>query len=302
MVEGAPQAPGPVGPNSISPDAKIGTAPEDYSRQFLRTQSVLLRQGQLNFDTGVGYGIAQSNYPDVVNGTFVEGTFRRRLIYVPTQLRYGLTDRIQLFANVPVGYVENQQTVVGGYDIGSGRGGTGDTNLGFSYWLHQANGCAFHPDVILTLGATLPTAPASFLSAVSAPQASLGQGFWAGNWNLLFVQSYDPVTIFYSIGGRDVAARGVDNTKVQPGQQFIYQLGAGFAVNDRVTLSTIFTGYYITSTYLNDQRLAGSVLEPQYLRFAATVSRQTKIIEPFAMVGLTQESARSIIGINVTFR
>jgi len=282
-------------------DKKLGKAPVDYSRQFLRTQSVLLKQGQCQFDTGAAYATVESYFPTIVGGNLTQGFFHRRLGYVPAQIRYGLTDRAQLYVNCPVGYVCSQQSVLGSYSNYSGRGGTGDTNLGCSYWLRKSNGCPFDPDVIATVGMTIPTAPASFLSAFNTPQTSLGQGFWAATWNVLVVQSFDPVTIFYGVGGRQLFGKDVNGSYVQPGQQFTYQLGAGFAVNERVTFSASYFGYLISDTYLDHQRVVGSVLEPQYMRFAVTVSRTCRIIEPYVLIGTTADAARSIIGLNITF-
>ncbi|HTU26711.1 MAG TPA: hypothetical protein VMF30_14985 [Pirellulales bacterium] len=302
----ATESPSAVG-NAAAPgsqqgdDKKLGKAPIDYSRQFLRTQSVLVKQGQIQFDTGVGYGTVESYFPTIVNNTLVQGFYHRRLGYAPAQIRYGLSDRAQFYANCPVGYVCTETTVLGSYANYSGRGGTGDTNVGVSYWLRKSNGCPFDPDVITTFGMTIPTAPASFLSALNTPQTSLGQGFWAATWNVLVIQSHDPVTIFYGVGGRQLFSRTIEGTPVQPGQQFTYQLGAGFAVNERVTFSASYFGYFITDTYIDHQRLVGSFLEPQYMRFAVTASRPHRIIEPYVLIGTTADAARSIIGINITF-
>jgi hypothetical protein len=294
---GSPNQPG----TSAEGDKKLGKSPVDYTRQFLRTQTVLLKQGQCQFDTGAAYATVESYFPTIVGNTLTQGFFHRRLGYVPAQIRYGLTDRAQLYANCPLGYVCSQESVLGSYSNYSGRGGTGDTNLGCSYWLRKSNGMPFDPDVIATAGFTIPTAPASFLSAFNTPQTSLGQGFWAATWNLLVVQSFDPVTIFYGVGGRQLIGREVNGSYVQPGQQFTYQLGAGFAVNERVTFSASYFGYLISDTYLDHQRVVGSVLEPQYMRFAVTVSRTCRIIEPYVLIGTTADAARSIIGINITF-
>ncbi len=126
---------GPLAP-AQGDSKKLGKAPVDYTREFLRTQSVLLRKGQLQFDTGAAYGTVETGFPTIVNGNLTQGLPRRRLAYIPLQLRYGLTDRIQMFANMPVGYVNNEQTVLGQYANYSGRGGTGDLNVG-----HRGIGC-----------------------------------------------------------------------------------------------------------------------------------------------------------------
>ncbi|HEX4148065.1 MAG TPA: hypothetical protein VHY20_03715, partial [Pirellulales bacterium] len=301
-AESVPGSPAPAASQQQQPE-KIGRAPQDYTRQFLRTQSVLLKQGQLNFDTGFAYANIESHFPAVVppGNTLIEGQFRRRLLYVPIQLRYGLTDRVQVFANVPVGYASTQTSLPTVADSFSGQGGTGDTNIGASMQIRKSNGCPFDPDIIFTAGFTVPTGQKSFISALATPQTSLGQGFWAGFWNFLVVQTYDPVTIFYGFGGRHLLGETIQGSFIQPGQQFNYQLGAGFAVNERVTLSAMFLGTYITTPYVNHVGVPGAILEPQYMRFAVTVVRNKKIIEPFCLIGLTDESARSIIGMNFTF-
>jgi hypothetical protein len=148
---------------------------------------------------------------------------------------------------------------------------------------------------------TFPTAKASFLSAISTPQTSLGQGFWAGFGNLLAVQTYDPVTVLYGVGGRYLFGKDIDGQNIQPGAQITYQFGTGFAINERVTLSTIFQGTAVTTPYVNNISVPGGSFETQYVRLAATVSRRQRIIEPFVYIGLTSASARSIIGLNYTF-
>ena len=198
----------------------------------------------------------------IVNGTLTQELFTARigLCAVADSL---WTDRpdCNCYANVPVGYVCNEQTVIGHFANYSGRGGTGDTNLGVSFWARKSNGCPFDPDIIITAGMTFPTAPASFVSALTTPQTSLGQGFWAATWNALVVQTFDPVTIFYGVGGRQLfGSRDVNGSTIQPGQQFTYQLGAGFAINERITLSATYFGYFITDTY--DQQPAGRRLGP----------------------------------------
>jgi len=49
-------------------------------------------------------------------------------------------------------------------------------------------------------------------------------------------------------------------------------MGVGFAVNERITLSTAFVGSYVSEWRLDGQRLPGTVMEPLYLRFAVTMA------------------------------
>jgi hypothetical protein len=78
-------------------------------------------------------------------------------------------------------------------------------------------------------------------------------------------------------------------------------MGVGFSANDRVTLSAGFLGAYVSPSKLNHATLQGSWQEPMRMRFAVTVQRNCKIIEPFAEVGMTYGYPASRIGIVWTY-
>ena len=80
-----------------------------------------------------------------------------------------------------------------------------------------------------------------------------------------------------------------------------YMFGVGFSINDRVTLSTSFQGFYITNTAINSVDVRGSNLEPLSVRCSATIVRNSRIIEPFVQFGLTDAAPRANVGIVVTF-
>jgi hypothetical protein len=87
---------------------------------------------------------------------------------------------------------------------------------------------------------------------------------------------------------------------VQAGEEITYQLGVGFAVNERVTLSSALQGAFITETKIEGERIEGSILEPIRMRFAATISRNCRIVEPFAEIAMTDD-APSRLGVTWTF-
>jgi len=68
-----------------------------------------------------------------------------------------------------------------------------------------------------------------------------------------------------------------------------------------VTLSTAFQGFYITNTQLDNVTIAGTNLEPISLRFAATIARNCRIIEPFVAIGATHSAPAANFGLVVTF-
>jgi len=108
--------------------------------------------------------------------------------------------------------------------------------------------------------------------------------------------------LFYGLGYRH---RFDDNfqlgVRANPGEQFIYQLGMGFASNEKVTLSTSFLGLYVTEDEVNGRRVQGGITEPMRLRFSATIAKPCKIVEPFAEIGMTRDAANSRIGITWTY-
>ena len=50
-------------------------------------------------------------------------------------------------------------------------------------------------------------------------------------------------------------------------------------------------GAYITDYRFENQRIAGSSLEPVQMRFAVTISQKKVITEPFAEIGATRDAA-----------
>ncbi len=290
-------------PQALTNDQKLGQAPENFSQQFLRRQSVLLGTGEWQVDVGVAYTLFEDDFTSLVlpPALIAETRIRRRLLTVPLELRYGITDTAQFFINAPLGYVNTELSFIG-FDDFTDDGGIGDTNLGVSYLLCQGRGCGHDPDVILTVGATIPTSEATFLSGIiGTPDTTLGQGYWAAYWNLLFVHTYDPVVVFYGFGSRHQFEQEVDGFDVLPGGQYNYQLGVGFAVNSSITLSTAFIGSYISEAYVDDVRLQGSIQEPMSMRFAVTIADACRIVEPFAEIGMTDDAAAGRVGITWTY-
>jgi hypothetical protein len=167
--------------------------------------------------------------------------------------------------------------------------------------MHLFEACGDRPDVILTMATTAPTGPYSFPLFGLVPGSNLGQGFWAIQANLLCVNRYDPVIVFYGFGYRHLFQREFGGIQFAPGEQISYQLGVGFSVNDRVTLSATYLGYYITESIQSNAVIPGTNIEPLSMRFAATIARRNRILEPYAILGVTQFAPTAAVGITVTF-
>jgi hypothetical protein len=274
-----------------------GQAPTNNALQFLRDIDVLLAPGAWQLDTGFVYTHFANDFPFVVPFDVDEGEVRQRLLFTPLATRYGLTENIQLFAALPIGW-SNTQFVGGGQSETYNVGGLGDLTFGAS--IHLFDGDDMLPDVIGTIGSTAPTGQFNAPIFGTVPGSALGQGFWAYNAQLLAIHRYDPVIVFYGGGYRHLFEREFEGIPVQPGDQANYMLGVGFSINDRVTLSTTFQGFYLTNTSVDNEAIRGSNLEPLTMRFAATIVRNCRIIEPFCVIGMTDSAPRANVGVVVT--
>lgn len=318
QTEVPPAAPPAINSNdSSSSDAatggstggeSLGIEPEDRSLDFLRTVSPLLAKGECQFDMGFVYSMYENDIPILFDNTpdpdgIAEGRVLVRTMTVPFALRYGLTDRVQLFVNAPVGWSRGEVSFPG-WDIFDDVGGIGDINFGASILLSEPSSDTNKKDVVSSFYITAPSGNSSFSTVIQNPNAQLGQGHWDAGASLLCIRSIDPVVIFYGGGiryqfdNRD----GATGINVQPGLDISYQFGLGFAVNDKVTLSSILLGSYITEAEFNGDTLPYSSLEPVRLRFAATIARPcNRIFEPFVEIGATQDANAFTLGWTCTY-
>jgi hypothetical protein len=296
----------------------IGRAPEDTSLFFLRRQTILLEPGQHQLDVGFSYSLVEDDIPVAVTDGSGEvtgvtrGRLRQRLLLFPIELRYGLFERMQLFLNIPLGGA-GTELAFNDIDEHSTQVGIGDLRFGSTFLVHK--GERFAPDFVTTLDFTFPTGDESLPLITATPESRFGEGFFAMAVSGLWIHTFDPCVLFYGVGYRHRFETEIDNTLVTPGEQFFYQLGVGFAVNDYITLSASYLGFYISDTYLDDDRVEGSALEPMRMRFATTISRPEprkfptfighcnvrEICEPFAEIGMTDDGPSSRIGITWTY-
>ncbi len=303
-----PQQMFPVADEKATPAAeqKFGEQPPDRSHEFLRKQDVLLHAGQWQFDVGLQYLIFTHDYTQLAQSgsiiSAVDSRETRRLLVAPFDVRYGICDRLQAFADVPFGW-SNTENSYPGFDDFTNQGGIGDVSFGLNWLVHKSCGCSYDPDVVATFSITAPTANVSPLQGIiEPPNTMLGTGFVYGFWNVLFIHTVDPVILFYGFGSRHGLAREYEGFDILPGDQYYYRAGIGFAVNEKITLSSSVTGWYITDPELDGVRIAGLAMEPVTLRFAATIARPcNRYIEPFVELGLTPDAPDARLGLTFTF-
>jgi hypothetical protein len=305
------QAPGTDQQKLGTDQQKLGEAPPDTSHEFLREDSVLLKACEWQVDVGFDYTVFDHNYTNLGTTTSggqpvivaLDSRLTRRLLETPVAIRYGVTDRLQAFVTVPFGW-SNTQNSYTGFDQFTNQYGIGDITAGFSWLVHKSCGCSCDPDVIATFAFTAPTADVNPLQGILAPPSTtLGQGFWYGSWNLLFIHTIDPVIVFYGISGRQGVTRDFEGFDITPGDQYSYRCGVGFAVNERVVFSTSLTGSYIAEPRLDGQHIDGLAMEPISVRFATTVAQgcRRRFWDTFVEIGLTPDAPNSRVGMTFTY-
>ena len=293
-------------PENLMTAKKLGEEPPDNSLQFLRTATVLLKPGQTQYDVGLTYTFSENQFPFLFSEGGVvtdvdKANFRLRSLEVPFEMRCGLAKRVQMFVGSSVGWSNAEFSVFDVEDY-QNDGGLGDVYGGLTIQFRDATACS--PYLIGTGGFTAPTGgdPFSTADGLSPAGPSLGNGFWTIFGNLLWIRSYDPVTVFYGFGAKHSFEHEYIGLNFEPGNEFNYAFGVGFAVNERLTLSTRFRGAWIDNLEVEGQRIAGSSLEPMSIRMAATLAQQkNRIVEPFVEFGITEDATTANFGMIWTF-
>ena len=279
--------------DEVARKQEYGQQRTDSTRAFLRTQTPLLKQGQWQFDLGVTYSINEVRFPALLPGPILtEDRYQLRDLDSLLGFRYGVNERLQWFGSTRVGWQSTE--VTNGLNLlRNDAGGIGDLVTGFNYLLRKETECV--PSIITSFTTTAPTGNPR--SPRNLADAGLGLGAWTLTSDVLFVKSLDPVVLFWGAGYRYVLEDNFQGDNVKIGDAIQYNFGAGFGVNENVTLSSALLGSYLLDTKIDSQRLLGTAGDAISIRVAATISRNRKIIEPFITFGITQRAPDASLGI-----
>lgn len=297
--EGGDAAADPQTDQELIPPEPIGEAPTDNRLLFLRTAAPLLKQGQTQFDFGFQYQWQEFTGLAALPGNQIGlGRVRTRKLTVPFAVRYGYTDRLQLFASLPVGYA-NLESATAASDSFTRVFGTGDLTTGFNYQIRRETGDC--PSLVGSMNVTVPLAADPF--ELSPGAAALGNGFWGAAANLLWIKTIDPAVVFWGFGYEHLFSRNYLGFDVDPGEQFTYQFGTAFAINDTLSLTGSFFGAYRGPIKLDDRSLPLTHREPFRIRFSLVHTKnRCYIIEPFVFFGLNEDAPEADFGIIITRR
>jgi hypothetical protein len=177
--------------------------------------------------------------------------------------RYGITDRINLEANIPYLY-RTSRFVSGGAggastsisEVTKSSSGLGDVSVAGYYQLVKES--ARWPDLVASLRVRAPTGRDPFGLKLIAPDENnnnlnvpenlpTGSGLWNATFSLSALRTYDPVILFGNIGYTynipdkfdDISpvVGQVQPAKVKLGNPYLLSGGVAIALNDRAAVS-----------------------------------------------------------------
>jgi hypothetical protein len=255
---------------------------------FLRQSTVLLAPGQVEAEAAFGY---------LRNGNSSGFDVGRQITLTPT-VQVGLLNRLEGSVTVPFGWSEHEVRLIDSdgslQSAGKSTTGFGDLGLGLKYLLVPEG--KTWPDVVLSWNAVAPTG--NIESPLDPLHVRLGSGRWRLGGGLTVIRSYDPAILYAGVSYSHALSGEVDHFPVSGGDMFAYNFGLGFALNDRLTLSGLFQGSYVTQ--LNSGgRILNTNTEVFSLQSAITYRFSTgQYLEPSVTYDINQDASSVVLGLS----
>jgi hypothetical protein len=279
---------------------------EDAKRQmdmFLRQQTVLFKRGELEFEFGLNYtqdtsvnncfnSDKRSLFCPKASQSVVFPKILNRSVDSSFKVTYGIIDDLAISLSIPYSYNE-QEGDTAPFEapvqvLHDDFIGIGDVSGGLRYNAWHEDGAI--PGISLNLNAK---------SVTGDDIKRLGTGFWNVGGGVSLTKTFDPVVFFGSVG----YTATLQNGTIDPGDQISYQFGGGFSLNDRVSVSTAFSGTTTLRTEVNGREIPGSAQDINSLQFSSTIKiSKALFVEPFVAFGLTNESGDFTVGLRIPYR
>jgi hypothetical protein len=253
---------------------------------FLREQKVLIRRGEVGLELDTFYSTDTREDFVAVSGGVAQAEVRTRVAESTLILRYGLLNDLEADVRVPFVYAD-QKIDLGVTRLNLDDAGLGDVRAGLRYQVWRET--AGTPDVVLSVEGKSRT----------GDEPLLGTGHWNVGGSIALIKTLDPVVFFGRLGYSATLEREGRN----PGDEIFYQLGIGYSLNDRVSLSTQLIGAVIGHTELDDTTVRRSDLDILSLQLGVTVLVTRKLfVEPVVNFGLSEDAPDVIVGLNLVYR
>lgn len=247
--------------------------------------------------------------------------------------RYGLSDRIQLDANLPFIYRRSKFSSggAGGNTEGisektlDGRG-LADASIGASVRLFKETPST--PDFVINARIKAPTGrspwgvevvevPGSQGNLVVPERLSTGSGAWGGSFGFSALKTLDPMVVFGSFNyfhnftkkfGDIDEAEGDQPGKVSLGRAVQFGLGVAFALNEKSSLNFSYSQRFVTQTSLQREgglrrKVAGSDANVALFNMGATFAINDRLTLITSLgIGLTDDAPNMVFSIRLPFR
>lgn len=247
-------------------------------------------------------------------------------------VRYGLTDRISIDADVPYMY-RNSNFISGGAggasstltDTSVDSSNIGDVNFGIYYQVFKETN--EWPDIVASFRVKSDTGTSPFGIKLVSPDANnnnlitptrlpTGTGIWNFTAGVSVLKTYDPVVLFGSLSYTyNVAKSFADISSVQ-GQTEpakvklgdIFQIGAGAAIalSDKTSASLSFTTAVEPETKIDSgsgyQKVSGSQTNASTMNFGLNqVINKHLTINGSVSIGLTPDAPNFVVGVRFPY-
>ena len=259
----------------VSPDNPVGEAPPPSQEREAavaavpQDQGVLTRPGQIVLEPSFQYVNSANDrlvfrgfelIPGIQIGVIEASRARRDSLIETLAVRYGLTNRLEIEARVPLLYRNDSIRITQQRDEGIVReinlseSDVGDAELSLRYQINRQRGQ--RPIWIAGLRVKSDTGKGPFDIGYDefgvATGLTTGSGFWAVQPSISMLLPSDPVVIFGGVNylyhiGRDIDREigGAPIGHVDPGDSISGSLGFGFALNPRFSYSMGYRHSYI---------------------------------------------------------
>ncbi len=332
----------PLGAGSVGEEPeRRSPAPSDAVVEVSQEQQGRFGD-RFGFDLGLGYShfdnarISLNGFlalDAIFLGTISIDQIKSDVFTVDPTIRYGITDRLFVDANLPLLYRTSNFRSGGAGGSASALiertvhdEGIGDLNIGASYRLMTET--LRRPDVVVSARVKFPTGRDPFgvefvevensEGNLQVPESlATGTGVYGASLGVAVLKTLDPMVVFGNLTYFRNFSRDFDdideNVGEIPGRVDIgdaWQFGAGlaFALNDKSSISMSYSQRLVERTRLTpdgqDPRVvAGSQANVGIANFGATFSLSPKLaLVANVGIGLTDDSPDMSVAIRLPFR
>jgi len=261
---------------SESSNAAFGKENESPPLTFLRGSSVLLKPGQIESRLVFSYQPIKSSY---------YGTSQSRYFSSTLGVSLGLHERLESWINLPFAYARAREDSFFNQDR-EDEFGLRDISFGTNILVLPES--VDWPEFNMALGVSAPTGRGPYDIDKTI---QFGSGHWLTEVGLNFVRSVDPAIVFGGVSGGFIWPHEQDGRKFEYGWKYDYHMGIGFAINDKLTLSSTFQGGYRPPLIADGDTYGAFSTDPMSLSlgFGYRLAHMT-ILEPSIRFGINDDA------------